>query len=501
MMKESFTDYSYRKSMAYLHEMPKSERKNIGQFLTPVEVAKYMASLLDAPSKEEVYILDPGSGSGILTAAVIDRLLTCPCVKRISVTCYETCEKILPLLNDNLNYMKANSNIQIDFEIVHANYITDQSDFFNGNPLHNIRAKKYDVIICNPPYRKIAKDAPEAKCMKDICYGAPNLYFLFMAMGLFNLDEDGESVFIVPRSWTSGAYFQKFREYFLREGRINHIHLFVSRDKVFSQDSILQETMIIKVVKTSIVDSVRITSSNSNDDFDRVSCIDVPYDMVVSGEEKYVYLVTTQEELSILSKLNRWQDSLPSLGLKMKTGLTVDFRHEEYLKDEPEQDTVPLFYSQHIKNGRVVFPGHRDHEYITTQKNGLIQKNKNYLLVKRFTAKEEKRRLQCGIYLADDFPEYDYISTQNKVNFVEAVQSEMSTVTTYGLYVIFNSTVYDRYYRILNGSTQVNSTEINSMPIPSLEEINRMGEQLMELDDLSVHTCDLIMGGVMNEQG
>lgn len=69
----------------------------------------------------------------------------------------------------------------------------------------------------------------------------------------------------------------------------------------------------------------------------------------------------------------------------------------------------------------------------------------------------------------------------------------MSECLVYGLYVIFNSTIYDNYYRILNGSTQVNSTEINSMPIPSLEEIKKMGTELLKSKDLSEHNCNLIL--------
>lgn len=53
-------------------------------------------------------------------------------------------------------------------------------------------------------------------------------------------------VYIIPRSWTSGAYFKKFRQKFLDEGALEHIHLFVSRDKVFEKESVLQETIIIK---------------------------------------------------------------------------------------------------------------------------------------------------------------------------------------------------------------------------------------------------------------
>ena len=48
----------------------------------------------------------------------------------------------------------------------------------------------------------------------------------------------------IPRSWTSGAYFKRFRKYFLTEGKLEHIHLFVSRNKVFDKESVLQETII-----------------------------------------------------------------------------------------------------------------------------------------------------------------------------------------------------------------------------------------------------------------
>ena len=43
----------------------------------------------------------------------------------------------------------------------------------------------------------LAQIAPEAKAMPDVCYGAPNLYFLFASMSLFNLKQDGEMVYII----------------------------------------------------------------------------------------------------------------------------------------------------------------------------------------------------------------------------------------------------------------------------------------------------------------
>ena len=127
------------------------------------------------------------------------------------------------------------------------------------------------------------------------------------------------------------------------------------------------------------------------------------------------------------------------------------------------------------------------------EKKGLMQDNKNYLFVKRFTAKEEPRRLQCGVYLAKEFPQYKKISTQNKINFIDGIMTDMSECLVYGLYVLFNSTIYDKYYRILNGSTQVNSTEINAMPVPDLDIIQEMGRKIIKSKDYSVTSCNLIL--------
>lgn len=417
-------------------------------------------------------------------------------VQEIELTCYENDNNVLQLLRYNLDYCKEKSTKRIVFNIITDNYILSQYLDFNHMIGGSLEPKKYDYVIGNPPYMKIPKDAPEATAMPEICYGAPNLYFIFASMGLFNLKEDGEMVYIIPRSWTSGAYFKRFREYFLTEGRLEHIHLFVSRSKVFDKENVLQETIIIKVRKThKTPETISITSSKSNNDFLNITSLVVPYSLVVAGNDFYVYLVTDEEEVKVLKCLHKFDKTLPEIGVKMKTGLTVDFRNREILRDEAEEGAIPLFYSQHIKQGKVQFPIQKEHEYVVTEQRGLMQDNKNYLFVKRFTAKEEPRRLQCSVYLAKDFPQYHKISTQNKINFIDGLLSEMSECLVYGLYVLFNSTLYDEYYRILNGSTQVNSTEVNSMPVPNLECIQEMGRKLMKSKDYSEANCNLILEG------
>ena len=474
-------DYAINKTMEYLDGVPKTKRKKIGQFFTGLETARFMASLFSLPKKEHLDILDPGSGSGILTVALMERLEKTN-IKSVSLICYETEPAIFDLLKDNLEYVKSAVHFDLDYTIITNNYITSQQ----------LPLAFADLVIGNPPYKKIPRLADEATMMNHVVYGAPNLYFLFTARSIENLRDGGELVYIIPRSWTSGAYFKAFRNFLFKKTTLEHIHLFVSRDKVFENEAVLQETMIIKLKKQdNQLNNIVISSTESSLDFNNIHHIKVPKKLVVGNDDnQYVYLVTSKKEVNVLERLSVFHNTLPSLDMRMKTGLTVDFREREHLMDEPTKDNVPMFFAQHLQNGRITFPIGKHGEYLDTRKSALLQMNTNYLFVKRFTTKEEKRRLQSSIYLQDDFPYHKQISTQNKLNFITRNKKELTKPMVYGLYCLFNSTLYDKYYRILNGSTQVNSTEVNTMPMPSLDGIVLLGERLLKKNDLSEKYCD-----------
>ncbi len=493
-------DQVISQTMKFLEKMPKSKRKKKGQFFTSLETARFMAGMFDLENcRDHVSILDPGAGTGILSIAFIERILLVHHKIRMSLTCYETDQEVLPVLKENMEYAKSLYPDQIEYKILEDDYILSQENDFDENLIASKKPVKYDYVIANPPYLRIMRDNPVAVAMPRVVHGAPNLYFLFAAMSLFNLEAGSEMVYIIPRSWTSGAYFKAFREYLLTEGKIEQIHLFVSRDKVFNAEEVLQETMIIKIKRTTQKPrNVLITSSNSCGDFATISKLEVTYDAVVSGEDLYVYLPTSEMEMEVIKKINTYHSTLPREGLKMKTGIVVDFRQWNELRKEPGEHILPLFYSQHIRNGRVNHqPSGKEYDWIIDEKPGLIQKNKNYVFVKRFTAKEERRRLQCGVYSPSDFKEYEFIGTQNKINFVDRVDGcEMDAQTTYGVYALLNSTLFDMYYRILNGSTQLNSTEINNIPVPPAYMIRKIGEQVLVTGDLSTDNCDRIISEV-----
>lgn len=468
----------------FMASIPKSKRKKFGQFFTTASVAKFMSRLFNIDlQKSEMRLLDAGAGTGILCIALIEHIYELGYSGKIELICYETDLSVLPILKKNLTLAK--KTYDISFKIIKDNYLTSQN--FGVDSLFDADSNQYDYIIGNPPYMKISKDAVEAKMMHDICHGAPNLYFLFWAMGIHNLKVNQELVYIIPRSWTSGSYFKRFREYLFSNAVITDIHLFESRDKVFDGDSVLQETVIVKIKKNADEPEMINVTTSSDSRFKDVRNFKAPYHIVVP-KNRYVYLITSEKDANVVERINKLPKTLPDIHLKMQTGIIVDFRAKEVLRNNMEEGTFPLFYSNHIREGRVVWPIGKEGEFIKTDREAYLQENSDFLLVKRFTSKEEIRRLQCGIYLKQNYRQYKYISTQNKVNFVKCD----SSCITYGLYVLLNSSLYDSYYRILNGSTQVNSTEINQIPVPPREVIEEMGRELMHLD-LTVFNCDKIV--------
>ncbi len=64
------------------------------------------------------------------------------------------------------------------------------------------------------------------------------------------------------------------------------------------------------------------------------------------------------KDAMVLNQINRFPKTLPELNLKMQTGIIVDFRTREVLRDQLEDGAYPLIYSQHIQNEKWSQHGH-----------------------------------------------------------------------------------------------------------------------------------------------
>lgn len=487
----------YNNTLNFIKTISKEKRKEIGQFFTQPSIAEFMAKLM-VYNKKDIKILDAGAGSGILTAALCDQCLKNKTIVNIHVDLYENNKDIIPLLEENMKYIKKQikkTGRSFSYTIIEENFILYNSDFWNGKEKRN-ETDLYDVIISNPPYMKIRKNDIESATMKNIVHGQPNMYFLFMAMAAKLLRKEGQMIFINPRSFTSGAYFRKFREWFLSNVKITNIHLFHSRNNIFKTDKILQETLILKAIKLDKhIDTINITTS-SNAAFDDLEKLEVSKDVIINKntDNFYILIPTNIEELEIINLINNWKYTMPELGFKLSTGKVVDFRATEFLKNEPGKDTVPLIWPCNFNDNKVKHPvkNNKSPQFIVNNQNSksLLMDNKDYILIKRFSSKEESKRIQCALYLKDDFNKFNQIAIENHLNYING---DMTIEEMYGLFTILNSSYIDRYYRILNGSTQVNATEMNSIPMPDIDTIIEIGKRVIIENNISVQNCDKII--------
>jgi adenine-specific DNA-methyltransferase len=102
---------------------------------------------------------------------------------------------------------------------------------------------------------------------------------------------------------------------------------------------------------------------------------------------------------------------------------------------------------------------------------------RNYVLLKRFSSKEEKRRLTAGCFLRRQAPS-THLGIENHVNYVYHGERELTEDETFGIAALFNSRLIDRYFRAISGNTQVNATEIRAMSFLDLEWLGRIGKQV-----------------------
>ncbi|MFW5794925.1 MAG: Eco57I restriction-modification methylase domain-containing protein [Bacillota bacterium] len=486
-------------TIEYIKNSKKKDRKKIGQFFTPDSVAKYMSSLSNIDNRE-VKILDPGTGSGILTAALCEKIVSESTISKIQIDFYENDKRIIPLLEKNILIIKKylqNNDIQVNINLFKENFILFNKDLWHKPDKSNI----YDIVIANPPYKKIKKSSPESQAMLSIVYGQPNIYFLFMAMAAHLLKDNGEMIFIIPRSFSSGAYFKKFREWFFNKIDITNLHLFISRSNVFKNETVLQETIILKGVnRKEFCDEILITESKDLSNLDKIEKYKVSKELMIerNTDNYFMKIPTDEEDISLLKFINEWSSTLTNLGFKLKTGPVVKFRNKKFIKNKPAKNTVPLIWANHFKENKIEFPNKnmKKPQYIINNQETkkMLLKNKDYLLLKRFTSKEEKKRIQPALYLSNQF-DFSQISLENHLNYLATTKEdeEITKIELYGIYTILNSSFVDKYYRILNGNTQVNASELNSMPFPNKNKIKEIGKLAMDNKNLNTYQSNEII--------
>lgn len=485
------------------------QRKDHGLFLTPAPVAHFMAKRLTAEA-HEVRILDPAAGTGILCCAAVEHLVSRRVKPRIvEVVAYEIDRDLLPPLRAVLDHLAdwclRRYAVTVSVRIETTDFILANEKLLRPRGLFPGRsaAQPFDIVIANPPYFKIGKDDPRAAAVAEVVHGQPNIYALFMAASAALLRQQGDFVFITPRSFASGPYFRQFRTVFFKLIRPTRVHVFGSRRDAFRRDAVLQENVIMCGIRQDhgLENSraVEISSSLGVDDLGESSVREVPPDTVLDpgSSEKVLRLPVCDDDERALAVVDAWPSGLQALGLRISTGPVVAFRTTKLiaLQGAIPVSHVPLLWMNHVRAMRATWPLSRHKpEYIARQgAGGLLLPNRNYVLLRRFSAKEEPRRLTAAPYIAANFQVAE-VGLENHLNYIHRPGGELSEDEAWGLAALYNSRLLDTWFRTVNGNTQVNATELRAMPLPTAETIVELGRQVKRLPNPASEVDALVAG-------
>lgn len=511
------SEYAEKFADLYSEQYSQEVRKYRGQFFTPRQVSQHMAGLFDIKEKQNIRLLDPGAGTGILTASFCERLLSIEGQTHLTIDAYENDHSLLPLLNNVLDLcqkMLMKKGHKVDYNIYEQDFILHNQEIFSKLRLFPSSRENicYDYIISNPPYYKINKDSPHAAVMLKLISGHPNIYALFMAMAATMLKDQGQMVFITPRSFCSGLYYKKFRKWFLNKVAIELIHIFESRRVVFHKDEVLQENIILKAraaTEGKIADKVKVTVCNDINYTD-MRCLEVESSDVFffKNGDVFIRIPTSPVEIAIQQIVDKWPNTLHGLGLEISTGPVVAFRRKKYLLADlrnPGKE-APLLWMHNMQKRRVDWPFRKNSKptaiRVCPETRALLLPVRNYVLLKRFSSKEQKRRLYASVLIKSEFP-YDVIGLENHINYIHRPKGTLNEYEVTGIAALLNTAFIDKFFRTLNGNTQVNAMDIRSLPLPGMREIIKIGERVaklrekdngIEIDQIVASTLDIDPG-------
>ncbi len=454
--------------IAASQEVAIHKQKLFEQYFTPLDIAKYMSSLFS--DIDNVKLLDAGAGVGNL--GLISALKFLNKSSTVNLISVEWDKKLINFLKGNLSSVR-NKFSTFNYKIVNNN-------FYNFALHENKKSTKYNRIILNPPYSKTStSNTIELKLLQDLNIKTPNSYTNFIEICINMLDEDGELVAIVPRSFCNGTRFTQFRNNLINKVNIEFIHLFESRKKVFKEYGVLQEILIIKLTKRNIKKvAICISDKLTNKKIEKF-----PKNKIIFNSDPYKFIHIPNKEIdeNILNEIYKLPSSLKELGLNISTGKVVEYREPDLIKDNKNDPLAAFVIYQtflkhnvlnlNIKHERLSFLAYKERS-----KHKMIESG-NYIIMKRISYKESKKRIVTALISDTDF-KHRHMTIENHLNYIHNDGKGIDTHLAIGLNAFLNTNVLDNFIRRFSGHTQINASDILSLPMPNSKTLVNLGKTI-----------------------
>lgn len=191
--------------LSKIAELSNAERENNAAYYTRQDICfSIVKNLPDAKTYSELHILEPSIGVGNFLPTLIQKYSSVPTVY-IDVVDIDTHN--IAILKELVNRLNVPDNICINY--INADFLTHTFD------------KRYDIVIGNPPYKKLTKEKNLLASYKANAYNKDtnNIFSFFIEKAM----DIGDVVsLIVPKSLISSPEFNKTRS-LMSDKQITHI--------------------------------------------------------------------------------------------------------------------------------------------------------------------------------------------------------------------------------------------------------------------------------------
>lgn len=191
--------------LSKIAELANANRNNNAAYYTRQDICfSVVENLPEAKGLTEINILEPSVGVGNFIPMLIQKYADVPSV---NIDVVDIDDDSLEVLKALVNHVNIPNNVHINY--IHADFLTYCFE------------KKYDVVVGNPPYKKLTKEKELLSVYKAEAYNTDtnNIFSFFIekSMRIGNVVS-----LIVPKSLINAPEFNKTRQ-LMSKKRVSHI--------------------------------------------------------------------------------------------------------------------------------------------------------------------------------------------------------------------------------------------------------------------------------------
>jgi len=495
-----FLESTYWLSSAYAIHSDEDYRKSLAMFFTPASLTE---GLLNDLSHQGVdfgseSFMDPACGGAAFLAPIALRMRATLSARGFAPL------KVLKHIEKHLHGCDLDKTLcelskhflcmALHAEIQETGYLPTFK-VYPANSLTHLAASlgKVDVVVCNPPYRKMGADElePIRDTYSDVIEAQPNLYCLFIALCVRLLRVGGRAAMVTPTSFLSGQYFGRLREFLIRNTDVEHIGMVSGRQGVFID--VEQETALTVLRRRAEEDRSQVRANvsvvSSAGHYTSVGECTLPN----AGAAWPIPRAVEDVVLLKTATLSRFR--LSDYGYRVRIGAYV-WNRDKRPKFDSLQDAkrgkahtaMPLMWSRDIVPGgtvrledtsaydgehRFVDLGDKKHSSVVTSPCVVMQ---------RVTSNDQPRRLVAAAVSPGVFETYGGFIGENHVVILEALTDKPALPPT-KMAKFLSAHAIDRYFRCISGATNVSAFELNQLALPDPQAVRKAATNGRTMDE------------------